>query len=172
MDDEVDALHGHIIDYLGKISETKMSEASTQELIGLMEAANDLEAIGDLIETNLVTMGMSRVEDGLIVSPATQEVLTEFHSDVSEALDLAMMALTQKNIEAARRVSKMKKHINSLERAAAAHQAERLTADAPDRIPNYRLEIDVIQTLKRVYYFTKRIARVSVPQGERAGFTD
>ncbi len=99
-------------------------------------------------------------------------VLGEFHEAVSEALDLAMLAVTQKNEAAARQVAHMKSRINSLERAATAHQAARLVADAPDRVPTYRLEIDVINTLKRVFYFTKRIARQAVPQAERASITD
>lgn len=168
---EVDALHGHVIGYLGRISETRLSEESTKELLDLMEAANDLEAIGDLIETNLVALGLRRIEEGLTVSPETTEVLTELHHAVAEALDLSMMALTQKNADAARRVGNMKKQINSMERAAAAHQAIRLVADAPDRIPLYQFEIAVITILKRIYYFSKRIARVSVPDAEKAEMT-
>ncbi len=171
-DDEVDALHGHIIGYLGEISQTRLSESSTEELIGLIEATNDLEAIGDLIETNLVNLGLQRIEQGLTVSPATREVLTGLHAAVSEALDLAMLALTQKNVDAGRRASKMKKHISSLERAASLHQTERLMADAPDRIATYRLEVDVIAVLKRVYYFARRIARLSVPDAEKVGISE
>ena len=171
-DDEVDALHGHIISYLGQISQTILTEESTRELIDLMEAANDLEAIGDLIETNLVGLGMTRMEEGLTVSAQTRSVLTELHGAVAESLELAMMALTQKNADAARRVGKMKKQINSMERSAAAHEATRLVADAPDRIAHYRFEIDVIGALKRIYYFAKRIARVSVPEAERAAMID
>ena len=137
-----------------------------------MEATNDLEAIGDLIETNLVGLGMTRMEEGLTVSAKTRTVLTELHGAVAESLDLAMMALTQKNADAARRVGNMKKQINSMERSAAAHEATRLVADAPDRIAHYRFEIDVIGALKRIYYFTKRIARVSVPDAEKAAMTE
>jgi len=172
LDEEVDALHGHIIGYLGQISQTRLSEESTKELLDLMEATNDLEAIGDLIETNLVALGLSRIEDGLSVSPETTEVLSELHAAVAQALDLSMMALTQKNTDAARRVGKMKKQINSMQRAAAVHQAARLVADAPDRIPLYQFEIAVITVLKRIYYFSKRIARVSVPDAEKAAMTD
>ncbi len=172
LDDEVDALHGHIIQYLGRISETRLTAASTEELVGLMGATNDLEAIGDLMETNLVGLGLARIEQGLAVSDESAEVLEEFHAAVSEALDLAMLALTQKNAEAARQVAHMKSRVNSLERAASAHQATRLVADAPDRVATYRLEIDVINALKRVFYFTKRIARQAVPEGERAAITD
>jgi phosphate:Na+ symporter len=172
LDDEVDALQGYIIGYLGQISQTRLSEENTQELIGLMEATNDLEAIGDLIETNLVGLGLTRMEEGLTVSSATREVLTELHGAVTESLDLAMMALTQKNADAARRVGNMKKRINSMERSAAAHEASRLVADAPDRIAHYRFEIDVIAMLKRVYYFSRRIARVAVPEADKAGMTE
>jgi phosphate:Na+ symporter len=172
LDDEVDALHGHIIGYLGQISQTRLSEGSTRELIDLMEATNDLEAIGDLIETNLVGLGLTRMEEGLTVSSATRSVLTELHGAVAESLDLAMLALTQKNADAARRVGNMKELINSMERSAAAHEATRLMADAPDRIAHYRFEIDVIAVLKRIYYFSKRIARVSVPEAEKAAMTE
>ena len=172
LDDEVDALQGHIIGYLGQISETRLSESGTKELFDLMEATNDLESIGDVIETNLVNMGLARIEEGLSVSPQTTVVLTELHEAVSESLDLAMMALTQKNADAARRVGKMKKQINSMERSATAHEATRLVADAPDRIAHYRFETDVIAALKRIYYFSKRIARVSVPDEEKAAMTE
>lgn len=171
-DDEVDALHGQVIAYLGRISETRLSEESTDELLSIMGAANDLEAIGDLIETNLVNLGMARIESNLVVSASTRNVLTEFHEAVTDALDLAMLALTQKNADAARRAAVMKKQINSLERAASMHQAERLMADAPDRVATYRLEIDVINTLKRVFYFARRIARSSVPAEERIAITE
>jgi phosphate:Na+ symporter len=172
LDDEVDALHGHIIGYLGQISETRLTEESTQELLDLMGATNDLESIGDLIETNMVNLGLTRIEEGLSVSETTREMLTELHAAVSESLDLSMMALAQKNVDAARRVGNMKTQIRSMERAAAVHEASRLIADAPDRIAHYRLEVDVIANLKRIYYFAKRIARVSVPDDEKAAMTE
>lgn len=171
-DDEVDSLHGQIIAYLGEISQTRLSEGETQELLGLMEATNDLEAIGDVIETNLVSLGLQRTEQGVTISAETAAVLTEFHGEIVEALDLAMLAMTQKNEDAARRVSKMKRQVNSLERAAIAHQAQRLVVDAPDRVATYRIEVDLIAALKRIYYFTRRIARVSVPSEEKASMTD
>lgn len=171
LDDEVDGLYAHIIDYLGEISETRLSESSTDELLGLMNATNDLEAVGDLASSNITGIGLSRIEQNLVISEETTEVLREFHEAVSESLDLAMLALTQKNAEAARQVSRMKKRINSLERSALAHQADRLVADAPDRVATYRTEIELINVLKRVYYFTRRIARLAVPEPERASIT-
>lgn len=171
-DDEVDALYGQIISYLGLISETRLSDRSADEITALLNATNDLEAIGDLIASNMTSLGLSRIEQSLSISAETASVIQEFHTAVAEALDLAMLALTQRNADAARQVARMKKTVNSLERSALAHQADRLTADAPDRIATYRLEVEIYNTLKRVFYFTKRIARLAVPEPERATITD
>jgi len=167
MDEDLDLLHGQISAYLGRISGRRLNEASTEEMLALMDATNELESIGDVIETNLVGLGLSRIEQDIRVSPATREMLAEFHSAIVESVDLAMMAVTQKNAEAARRVAAMKSTINSLERDALAHEAERLVADEPMRIITYRFEVDIISNLKRVFYHAKRIARMAVPKDER-----
>ena len=44
MDDRVDALHGQIVTYLGKISQANLTEEQTEEFMKLMEAANNLTA--------------------------------------------------------------------------------------------------------------------------------
>ncbi len=167
-DDEVDALHGHIVEYLGLISRQSLSDEDSDELVGLMEATNNLEAIGDVIETNLVTLGYGRIESGVQVSEVTREVIGELHEAVVRAFDGAMIAVTERNRDAGRRVSAMKDEINSLERAAAAHQATRLVVDEPNRVEAYRFEIDLINNLKRIYYFAKRTGRSAVPAKERA----
>ncbi len=163
LDDEVDALHEQIIDYLGEISTQKISRTNTTELINLMDAANNLEAAADIIETNLVGLGLARVEQGLVVSAETREVLEALHAAVAEGLECAMRAVTERDIDAAHRVEHLKNEIASLERSAAVHQAQRLVADAPDRVATYRFEIDIIANLKRIHYFSKRTARAATP---------
>ena len=133
-----------------------------------MEATNNLEAIGDLNETNLVTLGYTRIDSGFEVSPQTRAVLEDFHTAVQQAFDGAMIAVTQRNRQEAHRVGAMKDEINSLERAAARHEAERLVAPEPNRVEAYRFEVDVINNLKRIYYFAKRTARTAIPGGERS----
>ena len=168
MDDEVDALHGLIVEYLGRIGRERLSEESSDELMNLFEATNALEAIGDLIETNLVALGHQRIVSSIDVSAETRRVITSYHESVHDAFELALIAVTQKDQSAARRVSGMKSDIRELDRAAAIHQAERLVADRPNRIATYRFETDVLTNLKRIFYFTRRIARVAVPAGEQA----
>ena len=162
-DDAVDYLHGRIVTYLGQISSRRLSENQSEELLQLMEAANSLENIGDIVETNLTRLGRERLESQLTVSKTTEEVIVGFHAVVSKALDAALQAVAQKNAEAAGQVVGMKQEINRLASAAAVHQAQRLVADEPNRLRAYTVEMDILQSLKRIFYFTKRMARSVVP---------
>jgi phosphate:Na+ symporter len=53
----------------------------------------------------------------------------------------------------------MKDEVSELADSAAAHQAQRLVAEEPNRIPAYTIEIDIIEKQKRIYYFAKRMAK-------------
>jgi len=159
MDESVDLLHGHIITYLGQLNQENLSEAVSQELMCTMEAANDLEAVGDIIETNLVVLGLQRLEEGVVVSEATRNVLTNFHKTVLRGFDLALQAVSQRSRDAAQVVVEMKAEVRREAEMASLHEAQRLVADEPRRIEAYSLEVDVLRNLDRIYYFSKRMAR-------------
>ena len=165
-DDAIDALHGQIIEYLGEISKTSLTNKETDELLRLMEATNDIENIGDILETNLVQLGRERIESNVLISAETEAVITEYHEVVGRALDAALQAVAQRSVEAGQSVIAMKKQINELGESAAIHQARRLVATEPNRLPAYKIEIDILANLKRIYYFTKRLARVVVTAEE------
>jgi len=159
MDDAVDVLHAQIINYLGKISRMSLTEAQTADMIRLMEAVNDLENIGDVIETNLVVLGNERIEQGVSISQPTREVLNGLHQAVDKSVVAAIQAVSQKNELAAQAVTNMKQEIARISDSAAVHQAQRLVAEEPNRIPAYTIEVDIIEKLKRIYYFAKRMAK-------------
>ncbi|NEX23667.1 Na/Pi cotransporter family protein, partial [Thiorhodococcus mannitoliphagus] len=165
MDDAVDTLHAQIIAYLAKISRQSLTEAQTGELIRLMDAVNDLENIGDIIETNLIVLGNERIDAGVSISQPTREVLSELHAAVTRSVEAAVHAVAQRNELAARTVTSMKQEISHIADSAAVHQARRLVAEEPNRIPAYTIEIDIIEKLKRIYYFAKRMAK-TVPTAD------
>jgi len=79
VDDEVDDIHGIVIEFLGLVSQQSLSDASSDELVDLIEATNALEAVGDLVETNLVGLGQSRIDQGVEVHPETRQMLERYH---------------------------------------------------------------------------------------------
>ncbi len=164
IDDTVDILHGHIVTYLGLISRQSLTEEQTKDLVNLMAAVNELENIGDIIETDLVTLGLKRIEEGISISDATQAILDNLHKVIASAANQAMIAVTENNAESAEKVIAMKSEINRLMESAAMHEAQRLVAAEPNRLGAYTIEMDVIEKLKRIYYFSKRMAKAVIAE--------
>jgi len=164
MDEFVDALHASTVGYLGKISKTSLSEVQTKEFIKLMEAVNNLENIGDIIETDLVSLGNKLIDEGVTISKGTLEVLRGIHATVSKSVVAAVQAVSQGSEVAAQSVTNMKDEITRQTDDAALHQVKRLVAEEPNRIPAYTIEMDIIEKLKRIYYFAKRMAKTVAPE--------
>ncbi len=163
-DDQVDRPHAQVVAYLGRISEGEITREQTEELLGLFEAADDIEAVGDAVETNLVSDGRRRLEADLTISPSTIEVINDIAAEVIAAVDVAVGAVGRGSVEAARRAIVMKLEITARTNGAIEFQLERLTAAEPDRVQAYRIESAIIEDLKRIYYYAKRAAPVGVPK--------
>lgn len=172
-DHDIDLLHAPLVDYLARIGTHQMTDQQTDHAQRLLEVANALESIGDIIETSLVSLARTRLRRHVIVSPETREVIEQVHREVVHALAMAVRAVRDEDIELARKVVNRKAPLNDLIDEAGRHQQRRLLADAPNRLAAYSFEMDVIENLKRIYYFSKRVARSVLPdEAERRAATE
>ncbi|MCB2101274.1 MAG: Na/Pi cotransporter family protein [Rhodobacterales bacterium] len=158
-DRRTDILHRAIIDYLRRVGLHALGESQAAEMVHLMAAANSLEAIGDVVETDLVLLGRKRLEESLKFSPQTRDLISAFHGEVVTALDDAVAAVAHQNPEAQARARDAKPRINELSAALARHGAQRLLADAPNRVESYTREMEITETLKRIYTLARRMAK-------------
>ncbi len=159
LDNNVDALHGAIITYLGRLSKENLSDRQSKQLHDYLAAANYLESIGDTIETNLVDAGRIRLKKNLQISKTTEDVLSNLNKEVVWATERAIRAIVSNDHECAAEVTAAKTEINRLAAEAEDHLSRRLSADEPNRLAMFRLESEIMLYLKRMYYFAKRIAK-------------
>ena len=167
MDEEVDILYKHIVNYLGQVSKLKLNDYQNHKMLKLMSTANDLEHIGDLIEVNMVNIGQDRLEKGIKISQETQKVMNTLHVVVSDALKAAVRAVVEEDQGFAKRVISMKADINRLIEQANIHQAERLVSEDSGKFEAYSLEIEIIEKLKRIYYHAKHVAKSVLEMSEK-----
>ncbi len=166
-DDGVDALYDAILAYLGELSKQRVTQQQSELLHDYMSIAGYYEGIGDTFETNLVHEGRERIKHAVTVSRQTQELIGGLADKVHHAVAGATRAVTDSDPRSALEVIEAKEEINVLVDAAERHLAGRLVAQAPHRLATYRLETELIQNLKRVYYFAKRIAKAVVVEDTR-----
>ena len=160
MDDNVDALHAAIVTYLGRLSQENLSDRQSEQLRDYLAAANYIENIGDMIETNLVDAGRERLAADLHFSQATEEVLSALNTEVVWATERAIRALVANDKDVARKVAEAKEEINRMATTAEDHLSRRLAADEPHRLAVFRLESEIMEYLRRMYYYAKRIAKL------------
>jgi phosphate:Na+ symporter len=166
MDEEVDVLYKHIVNYLAEVSKLKLNEYQTQKMVNLMGAVNDLEHMGDVIEVNMIELGEQRIKKGFKISEATQKVINTLHVVVSDALKAAVRAVVEEDKDFATRVITMKEDMDRLVEKAGLHQAKRLVSKDSGKFEAYSVEVDIIEKLKRIYYHAKRMAKTVVELGE------
>jgi len=167
MDEEVDVLYKHIVNYLGNVSKLKLNDYQNQKMLKLMGAVNDLECIGDVIEINMVNIGEQRCEKGIKISDATQKVLVTLHVVVADALKAALRAVVEEDQAYAMRVVSMKTDMNRLIEQASLHQAQRLVSEDSGKFEAYSIEMEIIEKLKRIYYHSKHMAKTVVELEEK-----
>ena len=170
-DDEVDTLYDYIVAYLGRLSQESLQARQSAQLYTYMSAANNIENVADMIETNIVEAGLTRLRNNVQVSQQTAEVLTALHEKVSWAVQLAMESLDASDLSMAEQAIAAKEEINRLAGEAENHLALRLAAEDENRLVLYRIESEIIEYLKRVYYFAKRIAK-AVAEAEMSDLSE
>ncbi len=159
MDSEVGMLHGPILDYLQELSKGDLSSREAELAHHYLAIASYYENIGDSLKLHLIHVGRKRLAEGLVVSEETRQLIEELVDTLIHLLEEATQAVTRMDRKPARKVVKAKNRINQLAAGIERHVVRRMTADAPQRRLTYQTETELLEALKRVYYFTKRIAK-------------
>ncbi|MBF0383055.1 MAG: Na/Pi cotransporter family protein [Magnetococcales bacterium] len=155
----VDKMHANLLEYLGKISRTNLSTEQSKELMALINVADNLEGIGDTIETNLVYLGEQRLAKGVEISEGTLKSINSFHELVNRGLELALRAITEDDIESIKKLKELDEQIEKRMSEAAVHHVQRLTADEPSRVEAYSIEMDIMDKLRIIFNNSKSIVR-------------
>ena len=164
MEQETDVLHKHIIDYLAKASTGNTTPAQVKEIVDLMEVANDLEHIADVIEVDMASLAERFISDAIVLSDQATEAIRELADLIVRAYALAFEAVTERRPEAARSVMSMADEIYRRANEASRLGARRLVFEGPDRIYVYTREVESIQNLMHVFAYTKHFAGTVLPE--------
>ena len=169
MDSQVDQLHGPIVEYLREVARQDLTSEEADLVYHYLAIASYYESIGDTLKLNLVHIGQKRLRGEVVISDETRRLFENLVDELIPLLELATRAVTRWDREAARDVIRAKNRINELSQQIERHITRRMAADAPQRRLTYQIESELLENLKRVYYFTKRIGKVVLETNIKAG---
>ena len=131
--------------------------------IDLVEAADYLESIGDLIDREMIPLYQRHAESSASMSPQAREGLSAFAQAVSQELRQALRAVAEADQELARSVLDSKSQVRTLERAAIEPQVQAgqaVQADTPQWVLPTALERELTESVRRAYSLVRRFVRV------------
>ncbi len=163
-DDAADILHSQIQTYLNRVGKRELTKEESQEFFTLSHTADSLEAIGDILETDLSGLGLEMINENMTPSDTTLMLLDTMHDAVYQAVDGAVRAVCRNEQLAAQEVIALKSVINNLMKAAFQRQSESLAASSPEHVKTLRMEFEVTDRLKQIYTLSKRMVRLVVPK--------
>lgn len=165
-DNDVDALYDSIYEYIGGLSQYEMSAEQARRLAELMEALNSIESLGDIVEANIVPLGLRRLEQNIAMSRNAVQTYQPLVDLVCLNVADALTALEKRDVELARRVIDRKPQVNKLADHTFTQLSDALFGKDKARVQGIRIEIDFLEMLRRSYYFAKRIAKAVVEMEE------
>jgi phosphate:Na+ symporter len=159
LDDEVDEARGAIVSYLAELGQREISEQQSTEIVRLLAAADELEAIGDIVENGLLRVGERLHEEHIRMSPSTREVIRALLEEIASGLELAVDAVAEANRKGVIALLDRAPKVKDRREAATTRQALRLAGHGPGRASAYSREVELIAEIYRVHTLTKRLLR-------------
>lgn len=158
---EIGRHHSSILAYLAKLSQSNIDESHSQLINRYLSATNYFANIGDMVENSFTDAGYQRIAANLTIGKRTDQMLSDFHAEVCRNLASSIRSLVDRDANIAAEVTDAKPKIEALFFEADQHLAKRLVAGEPNRLIAYRLESEIIEYFKRIYYFAKRVAKLA-----------
>ncbi|MBF0195151.1 MAG: Na/Pi cotransporter family protein [Magnetococcales bacterium] len=163
MDDRVDEIHQAVTTYVSKIGSTNLPESVAEEVMATISATSEMENIGDIIENNMTHLAEVCANNKVVMSDEAIKTLTDYHEKISTAFKVSATAFITDNEETALSVMAMKDEITSMDNACQTKQMDALQGEGEAPMADltaYTLQMDIRENLKRIYYHTKRVAKV------------
>jgi phosphate:Na+ symporter len=163
-DDQINALRADILDYMGEIRQQTLSQRESDEFVQLMGVTHDLGGMGDVMRGSLGELARKFHHDRLPVSETMREALAILADEVTAAMEGALEAVVRQSEEAASNVLAKQALINDVIDRVLAHQAAMLAERGPQRLAVFRLEMQVVDDLKRLYTMSSGVAKTALPE--------
>lgn len=163
--DRLKSYQHEILLYLGKISQSDLDETLQKRHLKLVTVMNILESMIETVDSGIIQAKHMAFENKFKPSETMLNLLGSLAKEVGKSVDNAIGSLVESNKDKALLVMSVKSTIDHLIQEALQHQARYLKADT-QRIMIFRLEMQIVDALKRMHTLSKRIARFQLTEQE------
>lgn len=163
LDDKVDILESAIFKFLSLIRQQSLTGDESKTHQDLMGATVTLEALADVIETELSGLVLNFIDKERQVSDTTRRLFVDLHGEVLQTVELAVGSIRDNDQPAATDVRDRKERITLLAEELLTRKSEHLGREKTVELETARIEISLVDKLLRIYSMARRIAGIVLP---------
>jgi phosphate:Na+ symporter len=167
--DQVVALREAVLAYLQQVGRSELSDAEADEHARLVAATVEIENMSAAIGRELAPLARTLKEAAITPSEETAALLERLFQAVQASAHSGLQALLENDERAAQAVVSSRDSILALTSELHRTQAARLAGDDPDRLLKHRVQIEILDKLRRVYTVAEHMALSVLPRGALVG---
>jgi phosphate:Na+ symporter len=166
--DQIVVLRDAVLAYLQHIGRSELSDSDAEEHARLVVATGEIESMGAAISHELAPLARA-FDAETVPSTETMALLDSLVQTVLEAAQSALHALVEQNQQAAQTVVAKRTAILELSADLQMLQAARLAQDDPNRLKKHRVQLELLDKLRRVYSTSEHMAISVLPRSVLVG---
>lgn len=167
--DQVVVLREAVLAYLQRVGRTELSDAESDMLARLVAATGDIENMSAAISRDLAPLTQALKEADITPSPETSALFDRLFQTIQQSAHSALRALVDEDERAAQTVVASRDEVLELTSDMHRQQAARLAQDDPDRLLKHRVQIEILDKLRRIYSVAEHMAISVLPRSVLVG---
>ncbi len=167
--DQIVALREAVLAYLQHVGRVELSDAEADEQARLVAAIGDIENMSAAISRELAPLAQALKEAGIAPSKEAAELQERLFETIQASAHAALRALVEGDERAAQGVVARRDAILELSAEMQRQLAARLARDDPDRLLKHRVQLEILDRLRRIYSVAEHMAISVLPRSVLAG---
>ena len=167
--DQVLVLREAVLDYLTHIVRNGLSDSEATEYVRLVAAAGEIEAMSTAISRELAPLVRALKDADITPSKDTAALLQQLLQTIQETARSGLRALVESDEQAAQSVVAKRGAILDLTADLQRQLASRLAQDDPKRLMKHRLQLEVVDRLRRIHGVAEDMALSVLPRSVLVG---
>ena len=162
--EQVVVLREAVFRYLQHVGRAEFSDAEADEHARLVAAIGEIETMSAAISRELVPLAQDLAETNVTPSRETADLMARLFATIQASAQAALRALVAQDEAAARKVVASRDAILELTSGFYRLQAGRLATDDPDRLVKHRVQLEMLDRLRRLYSVAEHMAVSVLPR--------
>ncbi|HLO47594.1 MAG TPA: Na/Pi cotransporter family protein [Kamptonema sp.] len=159
LDDRLDDLESAIKNYLIQLNDETLNEEQARRELSLLHISTELEAIGDIIDRQLMRLARRKRRKQIAFSQSEWEDIVAYHREILGLLQRVLAGLATQDPEIAEEALAHREYLNQIKREMHLRHLQQLSSGAPTNLDASAIHLEMVSAMSRILSHTCSIAR-------------